>query len=127
MLLGRLGNIKSIAVLKSPVHLIEGFGPFLPVLAGHSILEVRGRAIGVDVRFETFESTVGSPCEVLLMFPCSYCQKLQQICILLLLCYSDEGVLASVDLQDHHVAHHVVVDLLVVADMQLVVKFQLAL
>ncbi len=33
----------------------------------------------------------------------------------------------GVDLQDHHVAHHVVVDLLIVADIQLVVRFLLDL
>ena len=48
------------------------------------------------------------------------------LCVLLL-CYSDECVLAGIDRQDHHVAHHVVVDLLVIADMQLVVKFPLDL
>ena len=70
---------------------------------------------------------LGSAGEVRLMFPCSYGQKLQQICIVLLLCYSDESGLAGVDLQDHHVTHHVVVDLLVIADMQLVVKLPLDL
>ncbi len=39
----------------------------------------------------------------------------------------DEGVLAGVDLQDHHVAHNVIVDLLVVANVQLVVRLPLDL
>jgi hypothetical protein len=38
-------------------------------------------------------------------------------------CHSDECVFAGVDLQDHQVTHHVIVDLLVVANMQLVVSF----
>ena len=59
---------------------------------------------------------------------CCYCKKLQYICIeLLLWCYSDESVLAGVDLQNHYVAHHVIVDFLVVADMQLVIRLPLDL
>ena len=113
----------SIAVLEPPILLVKSFGPLLPVLAGHGILEILGGAVGIYIRVKTFESTVGNAGEVRLLFPCSYCQKLQQICVVLLLCHSDECILAGVDLQDHYVAHHVVVDLLVVADMQLIVRF----
>jgi hypothetical protein len=62
-----------------------------------------------------------------MLLPCCYCGKLHQVSVELLLSYSDEGVLAGVDLQNHHVSHHVVVDLLVVANVQLVVRFPLDL
>ncbi len=67
--------------------------------------------------------------EVRSLLRCCYRQKIQQVGVDLLLSYLDEGVLTGVDLQDHHVAHHVVVDLLVtvVANMQLVVRFPLDL
>ena len=63
------------------------------------------------------------------MLPRSYCKKLQLICIELLLCYTNESVLAGVDLQNHYVAHHhcIIVDPLVVDDMQLVVGLPLDL
>ena len=71
---GRLDDSESIAVFESPKLLVESFDPLLPVLAGHGILEFLGGAVGVYVRVKTFEpeSTVGSPSEVRLLFPCSY-------------------------------------------------------
>ncbi len=65
--------------------------------------------------------------EVSPLLRCCYCQKIQHVGVELLLSSSDEGVLTGVDQQEHHVAHHVVVDLLVVANMQLVVRFPLKL
>ena len=119
-----LDNSESVSILESPILLIQSFCPLMLVPTGNSILEVFGDTIGVNGRVETFEGIVGCAGKVrlIMMLPCCYCEMLQHIHIELLLCYSDESVLAGVDLQSHYVAHHVVVDLLMVADMQLVVR-----
>ncbi len=65
--------------------------------------------------------------EVRLLLLCCYCEKLQQISVELLLSYLEKGVLTGVDLQKHHVAHHIIVSLLVGANMQLVERFLLDL
>ncbi len=114
-----------VAVLEASALLVESFRPFLPILAGYGVLEVFGSAFGIDVQIKTLEVTVACAGELRLLLRCSYCQKVQQLGVELLLSYSDEGVLTGVDLQDHHVAHHVVVDLLIVANMQLVVRLPL--
>jgi hypothetical protein len=53
--------------------------------------------------------------------------SLQNIHVELLLNYWDEGILAGIDLDNHYVAHRVIVDLLVVANMQLIVRLPLDL
>ncbi len=56
-----------------------------------------------------------------------YGEKLQHVHVELLLSYSDKSAFAGVNLHNHYVAHHVIVDLLVVAYMQLVVRLPLDL
>jgi hypothetical protein len=114
-------------VLEASVLLIESFHPLLPILPGQGVLEVLESAIGINVLIKTFEGTVARAGEVRLLLRCCCWQKIQQVGVELLLGYSDEGVLAVVDLQDHHVADHVAVDLLVVAYMQLGVRLPLDL
>ncbi len=84
--------------------LVEGFFPILP--AGHSLLEILGGAIRIDLQVETFEGTVACSCEVqvLLLFCYGEPEKLQRIHVQvgLFFSYSDITVLAGVDL--HNIA-----------------------